>query len=140
MSECDAEARRQNDPRWSTSWQQAKRHAVHGRDQRPGEAGVVPSECHFVIPAKAGIHDEGAAMEKAPFVYVMASKRNGTLYTGVTSDLVKRVWEHREGLGAGFTRRYGVKRLVYFEAHGDMYAAITREKQIKEWRRAWKWS
>lgn len=75
---------------------------------------------------------------RAPFVYIMASKRNGTLYTGVTSNLVKRVWEHREGLGGGFTARYGVKRLVYFEAHSDMYAAITRERQIKEWKRAWK--
>jgi putative endonuclease len=77
-------------------------------------------------------------MEKSPFVYIMASKRNGTLYTGVTSDLVKRVWEHREGRVDGFTKRYGVKRLVYFEPHGDMYAAITREKQIKKWSREWK--
>jgi putative endonuclease len=98
---------------------------------------VIPA-CHFVIPAKAGIHDDGSVMEKHPAVYILASKRNGTLYTGVTSDLVRRVWEHREGLGDGFTARYGVKRLVYFEAHEDMYTAITREKQIKEWRRRWK--
>jgi putative endonuclease len=77
-------------------------------------------------------------MEKQPFVYIMASKRNGTLYIGVTSDLVQRIWEHREGTADGFTAQYGVKRLVYFEAHGDMHTAITREKQLKKWERAWK--
>ncbi len=73
-----------------------------------------------------------------PCVYLLASRRNGTLYTGVTSDLPRRIWEHREGVAEGFTRRYGVKRLVYYELHATMEAAITREKQIKEWRRAWK--
>jgi len=77
-------------------------------------------------------------MPKEPFVYIMASKRNGTLYIGVTSDLVKRVWQHREGSVSGFTARYGVKRLVYFEPHGDMHSAVTRERQIKEWQRRWK--
>ena len=77
-------------------------------------------------------------MERFPAVYIMAGKRNGTLCTGVTIDLVRRVWEHCEGGGDGFTRRYGVKRLVYFESHGDMMAAITREKQVKKWRRKWK--
>ena len=100
--------------------------------------GSIAKECQFVIPAKAGIHDDNYALEKNPFVYIMASKRNGTLYTGVTSDMVRRVWEHREGRVEGFTKRYGVKRLVYFEAHGDMFAAITRERQIKEWQRRWK--
>ena len=61
----------------------------------------------------------------------MANRRNGTLYAGVTSDLVKRVWEHREGLGDGFTKRYGCKLLVWFELAGTMDAAITREKQLK---------
>jgi len=68
----------------------------------------------------------------------MASKQNGTLYTGVTSDLVKRVWEHQNSLVEGFTTKYGVHRLIYFELHGDMNSAITREKQIKKWKRAWK--
>jgi putative endonuclease len=72
------------------------------------------------------------------YVYIMASQRNGTLYTGVTSNLVQRVWAHREGLVDGFTKRYGVKTLVYFEAHETAESAITREKQIKKWDRAWK--
>lgn len=75
---------------------------------------------------------------KQPAVYMLASRRNGTLYTGVTSDLVKRVWAHRSNLVEGFTKRYGVHRLVYFELHGDIYQAIQREKQIKKWNRAWK--
>jgi len=69
---------------------------------------------------------------------MLASKRNGTLYTGVTSDLVKRVWQHRNGEVPGFTSRYGVHTLVWFEVHQTMEVAITREKQIKEWKRAWK--
>jgi len=68
----------------------------------------------------------------------LASKRNGTLYTGVTSNLVKRVYEHKNGLADGFTKKYGVHHLVYFELHEDMLAAISREKQIKKWNRAWK--
>ena len=68
---------------------------------------------------------------KQPAVYIMASKRNGTLYTGVTSDLVKRVWQHREGVSKGFTARYGCKQLVWYELHSEMHEAISREKQIK---------
>jgi putative endonuclease len=68
----------------------------------------------------------------------MASRRNGTLYIGVTSDLPRRVWEHVEGVIDSFTKRYRVKILVYFELHATMEAAIVREKQLKEWRRAWK--
>ncbi|MBL8894376.1 MAG: GIY-YIG nuclease family protein [Rhizobiales bacterium] len=75
---------------------------------------------------------------RSPAVYILASRRNGTLYVGVTSDLCNRVLQHREGTVAGFTRRYGVKNLVWFESHDTMDGAITREKQIKEWRRAWK--
>ncbi|MBL8670653.1 MAG: GIY-YIG nuclease family protein [Alphaproteobacteria bacterium] len=75
---------------------------------------------------------------KAFCVYIMASKRNGTLYVGVTSDLVKRAGEHRDGLIPGFTATYGVKSLVYYEEHPDAAAAIEREKRIKRWRRAWK--
>ncbi len=77
-------------------------------------------------------------MEKSGYVYIMASGRNGTLYIGVTSDLVKRAYEHREGLVEGFTKRYGCKTLVWFEAHDRIDEAIPREKQMKEWRRGWK--
>ena len=75
---------------------------------------------------------------KAGFVYMMASGKNGTIYIGVTHDLVKRVYEHREGLADGFTRRYGCKRLVWFEAYEDMQEARRRELQMKEWKRSWK--
>ena len=68
---------------------------------------------------------------KQPAVYIMASKRNGTLYTGVTSNLPQRAWQHREGVADGFTRRYRCKMLVWFEMHDNMEAAIVREKQIK---------
>ncbi len=71
-------------------------------------------------------------------MYIVASKRNGTLYTGVTSNLPGRIWQHRNGTFGGFSKRYGCKHLVWFEAHETMEAAITREKQIKEWQRAWK--
>ena len=77
-------------------------------------------------------------MTKTYYVYIMASKRNGTLYTGVTSNLVKRVWEHKNSQTFSFTRKYNVKILVYFEIHQDPERAITREKQIKKWQRAWK--
>lgn len=73
-----------------------------------------------------------------PAVYILASRRNGTLYIGVTRHLVRRTWEHRNDFVEGFTRRYGVHLLVYFELHDDMLAAITREKQLKRWKRAWK--
>ena len=72
------------------------------------------------------------------YIYMLASRRNGTLYTGVTNDLGRRVWEHRNGYIKGFTCKYGVKRLVWFEHHQDVNEAITREKQIKRWRRDWK--
>jgi putative endonuclease len=69
---------------------------------------------------------------------MMASRRNGTLYTGVTTDLVRRVWEHREGVIDGFSKTYDVKLLVYFEQHASIHAAIAREKLVKRWRRAGK--
>ena len=77
-------------------------------------------------------------MERQPAVYIMASKQNGTLYIGVTGDLAKRAWEHKNKLVEGFTKKYGVHRLVYYEMHGDMLSAIAREKQMKKWNRAWK--
>ena len=73
-----------------------------------------------------------------PCVYLLASGRNGTLYIGVTSDLVKRVWEHREKFVDGFSSRHDVSRLVWFETHPTMETAILREKQIKRWKREWK--
>ena len=73
-----------------------------------------------------------------PAVYILASKRNGTLYTGVTSDLVKRIWEHKNDLVEGFTQQYHVHDLVWFELHDNMTTAIEREKNIKEWKREWK--
>ena len=72
------------------------------------------------------------------YVYILASRRNGTIYIGCTTDLPKRIHEHREGLIRGFTRRYGVKRLVYFETYDDVSDAIVRERRSKEWHRAWK--
>ena len=75
---------------------------------------------------------------KQPVVYILASQRNGTLYIGVTSDLVQRVWQHQNDVFEGFTKRHGVHLLVYFEQHADMEHAIIREKQPKKWNRAWK--
>ena len=75
---------------------------------------------------------------KQPAVYIMASQANGTLYIGVTSNLVQRVWQHREGQADGFTSEYNVKILVWYEMHESMESAITREKVIKKWNRAWK--
>jgi putative endonuclease len=74
---------------------------------------------------------------KTPYVYIMASEKNGTLYIGVTSDLLRRIWEHRNKQVDGFTSRYNVRRLVCYEEHQDMISAITREKQIKKWYRRW---
>lgn len=75
---------------------------------------------------------------KTPCVYILASRRHGTLYVGVTSDLVQRVWQHRNDLVDGFTQRYRVHRLVWYEVHESMESAIMREKRIKKWNRDWK--
>ena len=75
---------------------------------------------------------------KQPCVYIIASRRNGTLYTGVTSNLVQRIWQHKNNVADGFTKRYGVHLLVWFEVHATMDSAISREKTIKTWRRSWK--
>jgi putative endonuclease len=72
------------------------------------------------------------------YVYILANKRNGTLYVGMTDDLAKRIWQHREGLIEGFTRLYGVKMLVWREAHDSRESAFKRERQIKKWNRTWK--
>lgn len=77
-------------------------------------------------------------MERKPCTYLLASKRNGTLYTGVTSNLLKRVWEHKNNAVEGFTKKYAVHTLVWYEAHETMKSAIQREKSIKIWKRSWK--
>ena len=77
-------------------------------------------------------------MVRQPAVYILANKRNGTLYIGVTSDLPKRAWEHKNDLVDSFAKKYGVHKLVYYEMHDNMLSAITREKQLKKWNRAWK--
>jgi putative endonuclease len=77
-------------------------------------------------------------MERRPALYIVTSRRDGPLYIGVTSNLPARAWQHRNDVIDGFCRRYRLHRLVYFEMHELMYAAITREKQLKEWRRDWK--
>jgi putative endonuclease len=98
-----------------------------------------------VIPAKAGevpfrVNPDKSAqtMNGQPVVYILASKRNGTLYTGVTSDIIKRVWEHKNNLAEGFTNRYNIHNLVWYELHDNIEEAIIREKNIKEWKRLWK--
>ena len=83
-------------------------------------------------------HCPQAVMEKQPCVYILASRRNGTLYIGVTSDLVKRAWEHKNDVVEGFTKKYGVHKLVWFELHETMESAIHGEKKLKEWKRTWK--
>jgi putative endonuclease len=103
---------------------------------------------YFVIPVKTGtqkIHAPDHAYQYAwkkavtfTFWYILASKRNGTLYIGVTSSLAERVWSHKNNRGSSFTRQYHVHRLVYFEHHKDIETAIAREKSMKKWRRKWK--
>ena len=75
---------------------------------------------------------------KGGWVYILTNRTNGTLYVGVTSNIARRAWEHREGVAEGFTKRYGLKRLVYVEHHDDIRAALQREKNLKHWSRAWK--
>jgi len=77
-------------------------------------------------------------MDKQFYVYILASKRNGTLYIGVTSDPVQRIWQHKNKIVGGFTKKYNVNKLVYYEVHLNAEGAIVREKQMKKWQRAWK--
>jgi putative endonuclease len=77
-------------------------------------------------------------VNKQPSVYILANKRNGTIYVGVTSDLVKRIWEHKNSMVEGFTKHYNVHKLVWYELHESMESAIVREKRLKDWKRAWK--
>lgn len=75
---------------------------------------------------------------KQPCVYILASKKHGTLYIGVTSNLIKRVWEHKNNVVEGFTKKYHIHNLVWYELHDEMTSAISREKKLKKWRRGWK--
>ena len=77
-------------------------------------------------------------MSKQYYVYILASKRNGTLYVGITNGLIKRIWQHKNDLVEGFTKKYQVHTLVYFEQTSDVLSAIAREKQLKKWKRQWK--
>jgi putative endonuclease len=96
-----------------------------------------------LVPA---IHDGVAVVLTIPhhpkmreaWIYIVTNKPNGVLYLGVTSNLARRIWEHREGIVPGFTKRYGLKRLVYVERHADILTAIQREKNMKHWSRTWK--
>jgi len=105
----------------------------------------LPNSCHSRV-VLAGIHRVSLLSLiiikedklKQPSVYILASKKNGTLYIGVTSNLVKRIWQHKNHIVSGFSEQHEVTLLVYFEQFDDMYAAITREKVLKKWNRAWK--
>jgi putative endonuclease len=82
--------------------------------------------------------DAGSRKMKSYFVYILASQKNGTLYIGITSNLIKRIWEHRNNLVEGFTKKYNVHTLVYFEQTENVQSALLREKQLKKWKRGWK--
>jgi len=88
-----------------------------------------------LVPA---IHVSGLSTMPGGYVYILTNRPNGILYVGVTNDLIRRVSEHREGIGEGFTKRYALKRLVYFEQYDDTRSAIQREKNMKHWSRTWK--
>ena len=77
-------------------------------------------------------------MAKSSYIYILANRRYGTIYTGVTVDLVKRTWQHKDGFVEGFAKQHSIKQLVWYEVHEDLHAAIKREKQIKKWNRVWK--
>ena len=85
-----------------------------------------------------GIHYNAIAVSRQYYVYILASRRNGTLYIGVTNNLARRVWEHKQGLVEGFTKKYGVHCLVHYEVFARPREAIQREKRLKKWNRAWK--
>jgi len=100
---------------------------------------VIPPPCHSrgACPREGGERESRFSM-KLYYIYILASKRNGTLYIGITSNIIKRIWEHKEKLVQGFTRRYNIDRLVYFEQFTDIKDALEREKALKKWNRRWK--
>jgi putative endonuclease len=121
---------------------------MHYQSVIPAKAGNQNILSRFIIPASQLViptfflsfprKRESSNRVKNYYVYLLASKRNGTLYVGVTNDLVRRVWEHKSDFVKGFTKKYQVHQLVWFEATENVEAAIIREKQIKKWNRAWK--
>jgi putative endonuclease len=98
-------------------------------------AGLVPAIHARVVMS---LRKSRIAVMSGGWIYIMTNRPNGTLYVGVTADLARRVWEHREGVADSFTKQYGLKRLVYAERHEDIRAAIQREKNMKHWPRTWK--
>jgi putative endonuclease len=98
-------------------------------------AGLVPAIHVSLATCSLIVHL--SRMNEA-WVYIVTNRPNGTLYTGVTSNIARRIWEHREGIVPGFSKRYGLKRLVFAERHADIQTAIQRERNIKHWPRAWK--
>lgn len=92
----------------------------------------------FVVPARVAAAQWRTNEYMASYVYILASRKHGTLYIGVATDLARRIWEHREGIGSSFVKKYRVTRLVYMECFDDVDRAIQREKTMKEWPRAWK--
>ena len=100
----------------------------------PGEEESRVSNMSFLAKTR----NPGVTIMKTYYVYILASKRNGTLYIGVTNDLIKRVYEHKNNLIEGFTNKYKVHRLVYYETTSEITSALHREKQLKKWKRAWK--
>jgi len=117
----------------------------HSGESRNPECAGVTRVRRFPdwIPAFAGMTRRGAftgivARMKQPCVYLLTNDRNGTLYIGVTSDLIQRIWQHKEGVVDGFSKKYGLKMLVWFELHSTMESAIAKEKAMKEWKRGWK--
>ncbi len=119
--------------------QKASRHCGEGRNPGRSAAGFQggPDDNPAFRKAGPAKYPSGHPM-KQPCVYIMSSGRNGTLYVGVSSDLVQRVWQHKNGSAGGFTKHYKVKLLVWYEVHGTMESAIKREKALKRWYRAWK--
>jgi putative endonuclease len=112
---------------WSCSWDSCEPTPDADRDTDA-----------FDRHSRVGGNPARFTVDRQFYVYIMASKRNGTLYIGVTSNLVQRAWQHKEEQIEGFSSKYGVKILVYFEVHETAESAIVREKQIKKWNRAWK--
>ena len=111
----------------------------------PARRAISNAKHHFCCHPRVGggpgifMYCSGADMPaKSYWIYMLASQKNGTLYIGVTSDLIRRVYEHRNHLLEGFTKEYDVSRLVYYEEYDDIGLALTREKQLKKWNRAWK--
>jgi putative endonuclease len=113
--------------------------AVHLARSRAGQSHLAEFRLSIVMAGlDPAIHAFKHPVMREAWVYIMTNRPNGTLYVGVTTNLLRRTWEHREGAIEGFTKQYGLKRLVYYERHESIVLAIQREKNIKHWQRAWK--